>query len=398
LSEADVDQQLMHINTLETKVLLDEVDAKTEKDLRQLLKEGTPQHHYFLKIYPLARHYEHFLLIRLREKTDQAVSAYLEKYRRAFARSQEIYERMQSATSAIVGQYKNREASLAHWEHFLWSVVQDEDLDGLNRYAASVRLAFLLLNEGAQNRLEALYDYVDQCLRQGLFYSRRILSNYYANQLLFTSRFASLDAAEQFGYLSLRFKNADYLFYLTNLSAVLQRRGKSKEALRLMREAFPELRSSTNPHARLGFIAFYLKCMSDLGRFKEAEEMANDYLKAYPKQVQGPRWHLFFVAYFRALMAQERYGRLLYLTQRYKIRARERANRNKPSYLPTISWYIAVAEYIDEGASEQEVLRAMQAAVPENLNQFRKERLYDLLSELKPVAPRLIDLVKSGLN
>lgn len=398
LAEADVDRQLRSITGLENKVLLDDVDAATEKELQKWLQKGDPTHHYFRKIYEMLRHYEHFLLIRLREKADKPVSAYLEKYQVDYEYAEEVFKKMQRVTTDIVGQYRHRKSQLKEWEEFLREVIDHPRLDGMNQYAAFIRLAFIYLNTGAYERLQELYDYIDKRFREGRFYSRRILSNFYANRLLFLSRFNSLSEAEQYGYLSLRFKNADYLFYLTNLSAVLLRQGKSDQALQLLREAFPEVRHTSNSHTKVGFIAFYLKCMTDVKRSADAEDFAENYLKAYPEEVLGPRWHLFFVAYFRALMIQEKYGRLLYVANRYKIESRDRDNRDRPSYLPTISWYISVARYMDEAGSEEQLTAEMLEAMrPMTEHPERNTRLQQIFEELHPVAPKVFGRIKSML-
>lgn len=398
LQEADVDQQLLSIQQLEAKVLLDQVDGPTEKEIQKWLQKGQPSHYYFRKIYELAQHYEHFLLIRLREKAGAQVGEYLDKYRPYFEYSQEVFNKLQQATADIISQYRNRAESHGEWEEFLKRVVFKESIDGMNQYSAFVRLSLLYLNRGDYASLKDLYDYIDQRFREGRYYSKRILSNYYANRLMYLSRYSSLDEAEQYGYLSIRYKNADYLFYLTNLGAVLLRQGKSAVALQLLREAFPEMRQTTSLHNKIGFIAFYIKCMVDIGRIKDAEDFADSYLKAYPKQVLRGRWHLFFVAYFRSLMIQEKYGRLLYLENRYKIESLDKANRNSSSYLPTISWYISVARFIEDGGDPEKLINEMHEAIKGiEFEGKRAERLQRIYDELLPIAPKVLKNGKSAI-
>lgn len=399
LEQANVDQQLKHISQLEIKVMLDEVDANTEKEIQSLIRQSDHRHYHFRKIYDLIRHYEDYLLIRLREKADKPVSAYLHKYQDAYQYSREVHQQMQEATNDIIGQYRHRNQKLHRWERFLKGLVYNRDLDGMNRYAAFVRLLFIYLNRGDQKELEALYSFMDEALAQGQFYSRRILSNFYANKVLFLSRFQTLDQAEQYGYLSLQFKNSDYLFYLTNLSAVLLRQGKTEAALQLLRDSFPELRQNPNPHIKLSFIAFYIKCMTDLRRSKDAVEFADNYLKAYDREILSSRWHLFFVAYFRALMIEEKYSRLLYLSRRYHIEQLDLKNRHKSSYLPTISWYIAMSRYVEEGKSSEELIRKMKEAMPPfEPNSLKQKRLNEIIKELKPIAPKILNEFKSTLS
>lgn len=398
LQEADVDQQLLVIQNLEAKVLLDQVDGGTEKEIQKWLQRGTPSHYYFRKIYELAQHYEHFLLIRIREMAGAQVGEYLDKYRPDFEYAQEVFNKLQQATADIISQYRNRSESHGEWEEFLNQVVHNPNMDGMNQYSAFIRLSFLYFNRGDYAKLKSLYDYIDQQFRAGRYYSKRILGNYYANRLLYLSRYSSLDEAEQYGYLSIRYKNADYLFYLTNLGAVLLRQGKSEVALKLLREAFPEMRQTTSMHNKIGFIAFYIKCMVDIGRVKDAEDFADSYLKAYPKQVLGGRWHLFFVAYFRSLMIQEKYGRLLYLNNRYKIENMDKSNRSNSSYLPTISWYVSVARFVEEGGEVDQLIVEMRDAISDiGFEGKRLDRLQRIYDELLPVAPKVLKVGKSAI-
>ncbi|TNE30353.1 MAG: tetratricopeptide repeat protein [Bacteroidetes bacterium] len=398
LNEADVDHQLRVIQELEAKVLLDQVDKRTENEIQKWLQRGVPSHYYFRKIYELAQHYEHFLLIRLRENAGAKVGAYLDQYRANFEYAQEVFNKLQQATSDIISEYRNRSETHLGWEDFLTRVVYSENIDGMNQYSAFIRLSLLYSNRGDYHKLEGLYNYIDDRFVEGRYYSKRILANYYANRLLYTSRFNSLDEAEQFGYLSIKYKNADYLFYLTNLAAVLIRQGKSERALGLLREAFPEMRQTNSLHNKVGFIAFYIKCMVDIGRVKEAEAFADSYLKAYPKQVMNGRWHLFFVAYFRSLMIQEKYGRLLYLDHHFKIESLDRANRSSHSYLPTISWYISIARFVEHGGDPDSLIADMKSALRGvELSGKRAERVKRIYDELMEVAPQVLKKGKSAI-
>lgn len=398
LNDADVDQQLGIIQQLEAKILLDQVDKRTENEILKWLQKGIPSHYYFRKIYELAQHYEHFLLIRLREKAGARVGNYLDTYRADFEYAQEVFNKLQQATADIISEYRNRAETHLGWEEFLSKVVYSDRIDGMNQYSAFIRLSLLYSNRGDFHKLIDLYNYIDDRFKEGKYYSKRILANYYANRLLYMSRYNSLDEAEQFGYLSIKYKNADYLFYLTNLAAVLLRQGKSDVALKLLREAFPEMRQTNSLHNKIGFVAFYIKCMVDIGRVKDAEGFADSFLKAYPKQVLGGRWHLFFVAYFRSLMLQEKYGRLLYLDNHYKIESLDKANRMSHSYLPTISWYISIARFVEHGGNSEYLIAEMREAISGiEMEGKRAERIQRIYDELTPIAPQVLKKGKSAI-
>ncbi|MEO1715449.1 MAG: hypothetical protein AAFU60_19140, partial [Bacteroidota bacterium] len=106
------------------------------------------------------------------------------------------------------------------------------------------------------------YQYLDQQFRSGKYYSKRLLLNYYSNRLLLHSKFKEYDQAIYYGKLSVRAKNHDYLFYATNLAAVQLRQNKAEGALLTMKEAYPEMKSTPNLHAKIGFVAFYIKCLN----------------------------------------------------------------------------------------------------------------------------------------
>jgi hypothetical protein len=55
-------------------------------------------------------------------------------------------------------------------------------------------------------------------------YSRRLLSNYYANRVLLHSKENELIKAEYFGFLSIRQDNDDTLMYVNNLVAILMKK------------------------------------------------------------------------------------------------------------------------------------------------------------------------------
>ena len=98
-------------------------------------------------------------------------------------------------------------------------------------------------------------------------------------------------------------------------------------------------------------------------------------------------------------MIEEKYSRLLYLSRRYQIEKKDLENRKRASYLPTLSWYISMSRYVEEGLSAEETQAQMLAVLSELIVDQRKERrLKELLKELRPIAPKVIDGIKSTLN
>ncbi|WP_426059771.1 TonB-dependent receptor plug domain-containing protein [Hymenobacter sp. B1770] len=186
-----------------------------------------------------------------------------------------------------------------------------------------MRLTFLYFNYSEFDKLKAVYEALDKLLRQGVFYSRRILFNYYANSVMLHSKFDVLQQAEEFGYLSIKQKNTDHLHYLNNYSAILLRQGKIHEALALMKQSFSSLRSTNNLRNKIGFMAFYIKCLNLNGQPADGEKMADSFLRDNAKEVLAHRWHIFFVAYFQALVLQEKYDKLLRACHKFHLLPKE---------------------------------------------------------------------------
>ena len=141
------------------------------------------------------------------------------------------------------------------------------------------------------------YDVIDALFEKGLFYSRRLLINYYGNRLLFHTRFNEYDKAEFYGYLSISIKTSDYLHYVNNLSAILLRNKKNTEALSLMRQVHPEMKHTHSFHNKVGFMSFYGKCLlsiflynalcaykEDLIAFKDLQKIITTEKKAFAER------------------------------------------------------------------------------------------------------------------
>jgi hypothetical protein len=71
----------------------------------------------------------------------------------------------------------------------------------------------------------------------GKLYSRRIITNFYSQYLLYYASQRNFEKAAYYGYLSVKEKNNDYLYYVNNLAAVLLRDGRPEEALHVLKES-----------------------------------------------------------------------------------------------------------------------------------------------------------------
>ncbi|MEM1218279.1 MAG: hypothetical protein AAGH79_05185, partial [Bacteroidota bacterium] len=379
------------MNQIDQKIMTDTISPEEEKALLRAVRRYEYPTFFFRKFYEVLLNYRQFLLIRLRYGAHQLVDDFIKKYQQRYWRSNQVSEKMHMATQDIVQQYARNESESDQWTSWLSDIFYDEDMDGLNRLFALVRLTFIGFNYRRFDGLLEKYQYLDQQFRSGKYYSKRLLLNYYSNRLLLHSKFKEYDQAIYYGKLSVRAKNHDYLFYATNLAAVQLRQNKAEDALATMKEAYPEMKSTPNLHAKIGFVAFYIKCLNQNGRYKNAENYAHSFLHAYKKEVLEYRWHIFFSAYLEAHLAQEQYNRVLKLIRQHRLQDLDRTYAKRANYLPTITWYYLLAQY-KEGILKQDQLQKqmqgfLQTVDPES---DKTSQVQDLLKVLQPHIPDII--------
>lgn len=399
LAAIDVDVHFEWMSLLEQKIMTDSIEPEEEKQLLHNIRDYDKPGFYFCKFYELVQQYRHFLLIRVRYAHHKTADDFLKKYQTQYEECKKVNERIHEATVDIVNQYSKNSAQSDHWENWLISVFYNDELDGHNRYLALIRLIFIYFNYRRLEKLLEKYDYIDQLFAQGHYYSKRILLNYYGNRVLLHTKLQEFDKAEYYGYLSIREKNNDYIFYVNNLIAVLLREKKHEEGLLLMRAAYPEMKVSTSFHNRIGFVAFYLKCLNENKQYRSAENYAESFLQAYKKEVFEYRWHLFFTSYLEAMLRQEKFAKLIKTVRKYQLLERERQYQKNANYLPGILWYEAVARYKEMLLDKEELLQLMKQSVELlDKKEAKHYQLQELLEQLRPYIPGMVNLMRDHLN
>lgn len=392
LEAADVDLRFDWMIHLERQIMTDAISPQEEKQLVKAVRDYTELDFYFTKFYELVQLYRQYLLIRMRYAHHRVADDFLKAYEERYEHCKSVFERMHQATLDIIGQYSEQSAQSIHWEQWLTETFYDEALDGLNRYLALVRLTFIYFNYRQFDKLREKYDYIDKVFTKGQYYSRRLLLNYYGNRVLLHTKFQDYDQAEYYGYLSIRDKNSDYIHYVNNLSAVLLRQKKNSEALQLMRTAYPEMKNTPSFHNRIGFVAFYLKCLNGNEQYRSAENYAESFLQAYKKEIFEYRWHIFFSSYLEALLRQEQYSKLLKTVRKHHLLERERQYQRNANYLPTILWYNAVAQYKEMLMSKDEIAALIEQSIASLGNiEDKQHQLGDLLEQIRPFIPGIVN-------
>lgn len=378
LLEIDVNEQYKCICSYDLNIMTDKISADEEREIIGMLQRYLPHSYHFVRFYEMLQNYRHFLLIRMRYNYHDLVVDYLDKYKLNYFRSKKTNEQLHTVTADITAQYKEGNTDTKKWEKWLESIFYNEQLDGLNRYFALVRITFISFNYRDFSNLLDKYNAIDEWFKAGKYYSRPILLNYYSNRLLIHSKYKEWQKAKYYGYLSIRHVNKDYLHYAINLVAVLMRQNLLKEALQIMQNSFPELKSNLNFHSRTGFVAMYVKCLNLLGKAPEAESYAANFLSIYKDELFKHRWHLFFSSYLQSLLRQEKYQEILRVIKKYNIMEHERNYQIKPIYLPTITWYFCVAQF-KEGKTN---LKSLEQNLIQPIQSFSRADKLHLLEEL----------------
>ncbi|GAB3333673.1 hypothetical protein GCM10027429_14500 [Marivirga atlantica] len=390
LSKADVDIEFDALIVLEQKLMKDAISTEDEHQLLSFIRNTDTTHYYFMKRFELAMHLLNYLLVRMRHKEYNEAVSFVNKYKNTYDHCRWVYGRIQEATYDITNQYTFNDKESKQWEHWLLTIFRDPMIDGMNRYYALVRLIFLYYNYNQQEKMESLFSEVEPLLESGQFYSKRILINYYGNRLLFHSKANQLDLAQKYGYLSVRVKNSDYLHYINNLNTVLLKKGQIKEALVLMRQAFPEANKSPNFHHRVSFVASYVRCLTDSGEIAKGITHAEIFLNAFKKELMEHRWHFFFTIYFRALLLNGQYRKICQTISKYKLLEKEEKYLQKIKSVATLEWYNNAASYKSEKIEFDE-LRTFVKSFLQIYDKIsnRSKAVNELLDDTKRVIPEL---------
>lgn len=384
LDTINVDVFFEWLSEIDRKIMTDALDQEDEKRIISIIRQYEKPGFYFIRFYELVQNYQNFLLIRMRQNYYEIAGSFLEKYKEEYDRSRSINQRLHQATRDIVRQYAEYDTEAAQWEKWLLDVFYNEDLDGLNRYLAVVRLVFLYYNYKDYHRLIEIFEHLEISFKKGELYSPRILVNYYANRLLVHSRHNELELAETYGYLSIRYRSNDYLYYLINLCAVLLRKGKYTGALQLLNRSFPELKKTISHHTRIGFISYYIQALWRNGRAAEAVSYAHTALQTDRLEIMQHRWHLFFTSYMQALLATEKYRDILALVRRYKLLEKDKKAQKRAGYTPNLIWMHQLASYKQLAISQEQLFGTLyETALPCLTDQHKYFLLKELCNDLR---------------
>ncbi|MBZ9778950.1 hypothetical protein LB452_08445 [Psychroflexus sp. CAK8W] len=399
LQTKDVDGHLNYLSAIENKILTDTIKPSEEKDLLNEITSYTHTSFYFQKFYELVREYQDFLLIRFRYKDCKLTESFLKENRNYYLKAVEVKEQLFFATKDLTRQYTSGSHDTKHWEEQLLEFMRSENLDGLNRYNAFIRLVFLYFNYKEYEKATSIFDQVDKYFQEGLMYSRRILFNYYANRVILHSNLEDLEKAEYYAYLSIKQENSDKLFYLNNLIAILLKKDKNKEALELMVENYDLYKKTHNHHHKLGFATHYIRTLVRNKRLNVAENFANNFLNDNNEDVFEHRWRHFFSSYLMLLITKEKYSEVLKIIKKYNLIERETEVMHLEDFIPKIHWYHTLSNYMVGNFSEEKLKKEfiLTAESAENFSKKGRLDFSAFVERLSFTFPGLFSSIKSHL-
>ncbi|MDR1552111.1 MAG: hypothetical protein LBS69_01440 [Prevotellaceae bacterium] len=396
LEKIDVDVFFEWLIMMDKKVLTDIISPSDEAEILSYMKIIKPTHYYFVRFYELLQYYRDYLLVRNRTKYNALIASYLDTYEKYYLKSVEINKELHLITANIVK--RDTDKYRQEIENILRQIYFDEELDGYTRYRAIVRLTIFFYNYRQFDKQLVMYRHLDELCKTPLFYSKRLLANYYANRAMMHSKLNELALAEKYAYLSIQNNNSDYLFYLINLCSVLVKQGKNKEVYHLMQESLPQLKNTNNTYYKIGFVSFYIKTLLVNHQYKKAVDYADNYFNAYKKDILLHRWHLFFCSYLQALILSEKYLQILSLCRRYNLITKENHRINRADYMPIILLYSLLSEYMENIIDKDKLINSIVHATKLLMrDKYRSYKIMELLDEISELVPIEIKVVKKTL-
>lgn len=346
LASLDVDYNLEKILNWELQILTDSLSVSDDKALIRLIQKAEASDFNFIKIYDIARFYRHYLQIRLRHKDYNLIHLFLNKHRTDYEFSKLVNDKLHEATSEIISDYSQKK-TVDYDESIKWlsSLFYNENLDGYNRCLAWIRLVFIAHNTRRYELLTDMFTHFEKLVTSGKLYSRRIVTNFYSQYLLYYASGQNFEQAIQCGYLSIKEKNNDYLYYVNNLAAVLLRSKRSEEAATILRASAGQAKETLNMHNKIGHAAYSIFALTDTNKSAQAENQAFVFLMAYKKEIIEHRWHLFFTAYLKAMLTNKNYHGVLKTTSNFRLLSRDEHNKHSIIYSSSIPWMSALASY-----------------------------------------------------
>ena len=354
LDEHCTDKYYKRLNDFDNKIKTDTLSSEEEKELLKLIKNYSCHHFHFIRFYEVIKNYLNFLLVRVRLNDYELINRFVHNYHDDYIRSKDISNRMTQATSDIVTDYHNNRLSQnsLKWSPWLKRLFDDESIDGFNHYQVLILLSYLaLLKSDLLQQTVRYYDKIEDRLKDGSYYSRKLLLNFYGNRQLILMKLHKYDEALYYGRLSIGKQGHDYIMYLNNYCFNLMKLGRPKEALTLLQDALPFVRQMTNKYNKSLFISSLAKCYNDNGQYMKARQYAENQLTQFERDILEHNWNKFFRTYLETLLTLGDYRHAKKTIKRYGLLEKESSELKVFSGYPYFKWIIALVDFKEGNTS-----------------------------------------------
>ncbi|TRZ43786.1 hypothetical protein [Robertkochia solimangrovi] len=359
LDECCTDIYYERLNEIDIMISSDNIGTEEEDLLLKLIKDYKPHHFHFIRFYEVVKSYLNFLLVRVRLNDYEMIRSFIHEFHDDYVRCKDLHDRMTSCASDVIRDYHNKRITRnsLRWINWLRKNLDDNSIDGQNQYQCLVLMSYLALMDDSliQEVLHA-YDHIEEEVKSGHMYSRKLLINFYGNKQLLLMKQRKHNLALYYGELSIRHKGPDYVMYLNNYSFNLLKLGQAPEALSIMKESLADVKYMRNRYNRSVFISSMIKCYNDNGMFPMAERYAENQLDRYEKDILEHNWYLFFRSIAETLIYLNNYSKLKKIIKKYQLIERESAFLNDYKGFAYFNWFMLLIRCKNGQLTEKKLL------------------------------------------
>ena len=379
LHKIDVDAYYAWITNIDYQITTDAIPPEEQQRILREIDEFEPAWFHAASFYRTMQNYKRYLLIRFREKDYTTVRRFLERYTDYYTENEEIERKIDDLTSKFVIQDNTDSKGVKQKDiDWLLMIFYDSAISKKNRYQALVAYNLHHITTRQISLMLKPMAALEERLLKGEFYSRRILSNFYANKLLLRNFEGEYEDATYCGLQSIKQYTEDYLYYLNNYCSVLMNLNRFDEVLQRSRDAIIFYKTSQDNSRKVIFMANYCRCLNNYLDYKKSIRQANRLIDELGSSIFQYKWHYFFRIYFSALMQANRSDELLRLEKKYKLTDRER----NFEFAPYLQLYTLAAGFLEMKLSHDEIHKELDK-IRTVIYQGERAELHQLFTEVE---------------
>lgn len=356
LQKIDVDHYYQWISQTDYQITTDAIPAEEQTRLLKEIEAFQPSDFHAGAFYKMIQHFAAYLLMRMRYKDYETVRSFLDDHQATYQHHLDTEEEISRITGKIVSDYRNQASTVTQKElDWLLAQFRNEKASKKNRYWALLAFNMYHVNTRQIDRIVEPMQQLEAAIFRGEFYSRRMLTNFYANKLMVMNHLGQYEEAAYCGLQSIKHYTEDYLYYLNNYCSILIHVEAYNEALEHMKNAFKLYKNTRDKHDQVIFLSNYCRCLNARKDYKTTIRLLQNFLDENKDQLFNYRWSYFFRTFFYALIANGHFTKLLRLHKKHQISEREAA-LSGPPYLAVMA---LSARYHELRCSEQEFEKEM---------------------------------------